>query len=132
MLVTQLCLTFCDSVDSSPSDFSVHGVFQVRILEWVAISFCRGSSLNPGLPHCGQILYHLSHQGSPHFSTPDPSPAHCAGWYLSPVLSCSVLCLEHRAHSMLSCFTLSIPRLSRKSVLSIKMSQPTATSFISA
>ena len=40
-----------------------------RILEWVTISFSRGSSQpresNPGLPHYGQILYHLSHQGSP-------------------------------------------------------------------
>ena len=132
MLVTQSCLTFCDSVDYSLSDFSVHGVFQVGILEWVAISFSTGSSPNPGLPHCGQILYHLSHQGSPHFSTPDPSPAHCTGWYLSSVLSCSILCSKHRAHGMLSCFTLSVPRLSRKSVLSIKTSQPMATSFISA
>ena len=31
-------------MDGSPSDFSIHGVFQVRILEWVAISFSRGSS----------------------------------------------------------------------------------------
>ena len=38
-------------------------------LEWVAISFSRGSSqtqgLNPDLLHCRQILYHLNHQGSP-------------------------------------------------------------------
>ena len=40
-----------------------------RILEWEAISFSRGFSWtwesNPGLLHCEQILYHLSHQGSP-------------------------------------------------------------------
>ena len=45
------------------------GILQARILEWVAIPFSRGSSpmkgSNPGLPHCRQILYHLSHQGSP-------------------------------------------------------------------
>ena len=43
---------------------SVHGILQARILEWVAISFSRGSSQwsNPGHLHCRKILYHLSHQ----------------------------------------------------------------------
>ena len=40
----QLCLTLCDPMDCSPSGSSVHGIFQARILEWVAISFSRGSS----------------------------------------------------------------------------------------
>ena len=40
----QLCLTFCDPMDYSPPVFSVHGISQARILEWVAISFSRGSS----------------------------------------------------------------------------------------
>ena len=38
----QLCL--CDSMDCSPPGSSVHGIFQARILEWVAISYSRGSS----------------------------------------------------------------------------------------
>ena len=42
--VAQLCLTLWDSVDCSPPGCSVHGIFQARIPEWVAISFCRGSS----------------------------------------------------------------------------------------
>ena len=40
-------LTMCMSVQSCLTLFvklSVHGIFQARILEWVAISFCRGSS----------------------------------------------------------------------------------------
>ena len=41
---TQSYLTLCSSVDCSPSGSSVLGVFQSRILEWVAISFSRGSS----------------------------------------------------------------------------------------
>ena len=41
------CPTRCDTVDSSPTDSSVHGIFQARILEQVAISYCRGSS-QPG------------------------------------------------------------------------------------
>ena len=40
----QLCLTFCHPLDCSPPGSSVHGVFQTRILEWVAIPFSRGSS----------------------------------------------------------------------------------------
>ena len=59
---TQLCPTLCGPMDCSPPGSSVHGIFQARILEWVAISFSRG--LNPGLPHCRQMLYCLSHQGS--------------------------------------------------------------------
>ena len=35
---------FCDSTDFSLPGFSVHGIFQARILEWVAISYSRGSS----------------------------------------------------------------------------------------
>ena len=40
----QLCPTLCNLMDYSPMGFSVHGIFQARILEWVAISFSRGSS----------------------------------------------------------------------------------------
>ena len=42
--VTQLRLTFCDPVDCSPPGYSIHGIFQARVLEWVAISFSRGCS----------------------------------------------------------------------------------------
>ena len=37
MLVSQSCPTLCDSMCFSPSDSSVHGILQARILEWVAI-----------------------------------------------------------------------------------------------
>ena len=40
----QLPLSLCDPVDRSPPGSSVHGILQVRILEWVAIRFSRGSS----------------------------------------------------------------------------------------
>ena len=99
----QSCLTLCN-----PLDYTVHGILQARILEWVAVPFSRGSSQprnqtyvshivgtfftswatrearntgvgslsllqcilptqesNQGLLHCRQILYQLSHQGSP-------------------------------------------------------------------
>ena len=44
VLHTQSCPTLCYPMDSSPPGSSVHGIFQTRILEWVAISFSRGSS----------------------------------------------------------------------------------------
>ena len=44
VLVTQSCLTLCNPVDYSPPGSSIHGILQARILEWVAISFSRGSS----------------------------------------------------------------------------------------
>ena len=40
--VAQSCLTLCDPMDYT--GFSVHGIFQARMLEWVAISFFRRSS----------------------------------------------------------------------------------------
>ena len=67
--IVQSCPTLCDS-----KDYRVHRILQARILEWVTFPFSRGSSqqvkifsrgLNPGLLHFTQILYHLSHQGSP-------------------------------------------------------------------
>ena len=36
-LVTQSCPTCCDLMDCNPPDSSFHGVFQARILEWVAV-----------------------------------------------------------------------------------------------
>ena len=43
-LVAQLCLTLWDHMDCSPTGSSVPGILQARMLEWVAISFSRGSS----------------------------------------------------------------------------------------
>ena len=67
--VAQLCPTLCDPVDCSPLGSCVHEIFQASILEWVAISFSRGSSRprdqTPGLLHCRQILYRLNYKGSP-------------------------------------------------------------------
>ena len=69
VLVTELCLILCDSIDYSPLGSPVHGILQTRILEWVAISFSKGIFLtkgsNPDLLHCRRILYCLSHQEAP-------------------------------------------------------------------
>ena len=44
VLIAQSCPTLCDPMDCHPPGSSVHEIFQARILEWVAISFSRGSS----------------------------------------------------------------------------------------
>ena len=50
-------------------DYAVHGILQARTLEWVAISFSRGSSQPRDRIRvsriAGRILYQLSHKGSP-------------------------------------------------------------------
>ena len=43
-LFAKSCLTLCGPMGCSLPSSSVHGIFQARILEWVAISFSRGSS----------------------------------------------------------------------------------------
>ena len=68
--VTQSCPTLCDPMECSLPGSSVHGILQARILEWVASCsllqwIFPTQGLNPALPHCRWILYHLSHQGSP-------------------------------------------------------------------
>ena len=40
----QSCLTLCNPVDCNAADCSVHGILQVRILEWVAMPSSKGSS----------------------------------------------------------------------------------------
>ena len=42
--VAQSCPTLCDPMDCSLPGFSVHGILQARVLEWVAIAFSRGSA----------------------------------------------------------------------------------------
>ena len=43
-VLIQSCSTLCDPMGCGPAGFSVHGILQARILEWVAISSSRGSS----------------------------------------------------------------------------------------
>ena len=61
--------TLCESMDYSPPVSSVHGIFQARILEWVAISYSKGTFLtqgsNPYLLHWQADSLPLCHLGSP-------------------------------------------------------------------
>ena len=66
------CSVMCNSFETpctiAHQASSVHGIFQVRILEWVAISYSRGSSQHRGGTHVScvscigrWILYHWRH-----------------------------------------------------------------------
>ena len=70
VLVTQSCLTLCNPMNCSLPGSSVHGDSPGKNTGvGCHVLFSRGifptQESNPGLPHCRQILYCLSHQGSP-------------------------------------------------------------------
>ena len=68
VLLPLLCPSLGDPMGCSPPASSVPGILQSETLAWIAISFSQGifptQGSNPGLPHCGQILDPLSHQGT--------------------------------------------------------------------
>ena len=68
-LVAQLCLTLCDPMDCGPPGSSVHRDSPGKNIGMGCHALLQGifptQGLNPGLLHCRQILYCLSHQGNP-------------------------------------------------------------------
>ena len=56
VLAVQSCLTLCSHIDCKPSGSSVHRISQARILEWIAISFSRGSSWSRDQIHISCIV----------------------------------------------------------------------------
>ena len=62
--VAQSCPTLCN-----PMDYTIHGILQARM---GSLSLLQGifptQGSNPGLAHCRQILYQLSHKGSPMYA----------------------------------------------------------------
>ena len=66
MLIAQSCPTVCNPTDCSPPGSSVHGDSPGKNIGVGCQAFLQGifptQGLNPGLPHCRQIFYHLSHQ----------------------------------------------------------------------
>ena len=65
---TQSCLTLCDPMDCGPLGSSVHAISQARMLEWVAISYSRGSSQprdKPESPALAGVFFTTEPAGSP-------------------------------------------------------------------
>ena len=75
-LVAQSCPTVYDPMDCSPIGSSVHGILQLRDSSHSLFQqIFPTQQSNPSLSHCRQILYHLSHQGSP-IVMPNLAPTH--------------------------------------------------------
>ena len=90
MEVAQSCQTLCDPMDYSLRGSSIHGIFQARVLDWVTISFSRGSSWPRDQTQVsrivGKMLYYLRKPGQPKVE----------------VLSCSVILTNSlRPHRLL-------------------------------
>ena len=70
-LVAQWCLTLCNPMDCSPAGSSVHGDSPGKSAGVGCHALFQGifptQGLNPGLPCCWWILYHLSHQRRFHY-----------------------------------------------------------------
>ena len=86
MKVTQLCLSLCH-----PMDYTVHGILQARILAWVTFP-------TQGLLYCRQIIYQLSHKGSPYFDGPRYFP------YILTILNPTVINLRVHISLKISAF----------------------------
>ena len=71
MLGAQSCLTLYNPMGFSPPGSSVHGILQARILEWVAISFSRGSSQ----PRDGNCVSYISCIGRREFASWNKFPS---------------------------------------------------------
>ena len=87
VLVIQLCPTLCNPMDCGLPGFCVHGIFQARILEWLAIPFSMGSSWprDRTLVSCnaGEFFIVLATREA-HMSIPISQfllPHHFAPWY---------------------------------------------------
>ena len=102
-LVAQSCPTLCNPMDNNPPGSSVHrdspgkntGVGYHALLQGIFLT----QGLNPGFPHCGQILYCLSCQGSPRIlkQVAMPSsrmPSQCRNQTGSPALKADSLPAE--------------------------------------
>ena len=77
----QSCLTLCNTMDCSPPGSSTHGILQARMLEWVAISFSRGSSWprNQTYVSCSSLIAYGF------FTTEPPRKPSVWFWYLGNV-----------------------------------------------
>ena len=92
-LVAQSCPILLDPMDCSQPGSSVHGILQATILEWVVMSFSRGSSQSRDRSCVScvscigrQVLYRKHHLGSPN-TTPRYT-------IIFSLFKCTVLCIS--------------------------------------
>ena len=94
-LVAQLCLTLV--TPWTPPVSSIHGISQARILEWVAISFSRGSSQPRGQTHISCIGRFLTTEPP----GKAPSKVAAAAAAAKSLQSCPTLCVTGGKKSLL-------------------------------
>ena len=97
--VSQTCLTIWDGVNCRPLGSSVHGIFEAKLLEWVAISCSRGSSWPRDQTHISciscigrRILYHQATLEAQFSCTYTHYFSYSFHYALSPDIECSSLC----------------------------------------
>ena len=76
--VAQSCQTLCDLMDCSPPGSTTHGIFQARILEWVAISFSRRSSRPRDWTHVSHMVSIVGRRFTVWATREDPKPLGCS------------------------------------------------------
>ena len=94
-------------MDCSLPGSSIHGIFQARVLEWIAISFCRGSSRQRDWTlvslTVGRRFYCLSHQGSTFLERRGLQRQNCWGATEIIVQPCflheALTCTKHQNHN---------------------------------
>ena len=86
-LVTKLCPTLCDPVDYSLPGFSVHGIFQARILERIAISFSNEEYAAKLLSHFSRVRLCATPQTAAHQVPPSLGFSRQEHWSGLPFLS---------------------------------------------
>ena len=92
----QFCPTLCYPMDCSLSGSSVHGIFQARLLEWIAISFSRGSSQPRNWTQ-------VSHTAGRFFTVWATRQAHLIiCWWTLRLLPCLGYCSVQFSHSVVS------------------------------
>ena len=79
-LVAPSCPTLSNTMDCSPPGSLSMGILHSGILEWVSMTIFPAQGSNPGLLHCRQILYCLSHRSWPRGSF-IPLYFQSLGWY---------------------------------------------------
>ena len=117
--VAQLCQTLWDPVDCSLPGCSVHGILQARILEWIAISFPRGSSQ----PRDQTRVSHIAGRCFTLWATKETQPNNISPPYCIPGSLSHFLCKSDLDYMYIShlLYALTLPSQTLNSVSSIEL-----------
>ena len=110
--VAQSCPTLYDPMDCRPPGSCVHGISQARILEWVAISFSRGSSW----PRDWTCVSLALQANSYHWTTREAQLIHTTAWE-SAVSACFACIVDVRTLVHIFCLECSILLMLQEDIL---------------